>query len=184
MLTKVELLRRVVILCESFARNYAYYRAGRESAAEYLLDPSSNKHASLWRQVNANCLDIAVLEWCKLFTDFNGEHYWKNVVTDVAAFEAALLSHLGKTAAQHKTLCDAMWAYRSQFLAHLDDKKVMDIPVLAEAWAAVQFYHEHVVTKEGKAADFTGRAAYPGDLAKGLAQCEAELRDVFSRFPP
>jgi hypothetical protein len=180
-LAKVERLRRVVILCESFTRNYAFYGAGWETAARHLLRPD-DKHASFWRQASANFLDIAVLDWCKLFADWSGEHYWPKVVSDPGAFEAALLRHLGKTAAEHKQLCDAMWKYRSQFVAHLDDKKVMDIPVLDVAWSAVQFLHGHVVSREGAATDFTGHAANPGDLAKGFAECEHQARAVFSRF--
>jgi hypothetical protein len=181
MLTRVERLRRVVILCESFTRNYAYYRAGWNGAAKRLLRPD-HEQASFWRQVNGDLIDIAVLEWCKLFTDFKGKHCWRNVVTDPSAFEAALLSRLGKGAPEYRQVCQAMWKYRSKFVAHLDDEKEAYIPMLDEAWTAVQFYHEHVVTQEGTAADFGGLAAHPDYLTKGYAQCEAEARGIFERF--
>jgi hypothetical protein len=181
MLTRVERLRRVVILCESFTRNYAYYRAAWHDAVKHLLH-ADHEQASFWRQANGDFIDVAVLEWCKLFTDFKGKHCWRKVVTDPGTFEAALLSHIGKTAAEHQQLCKSMWNYRSQFVAHLDDEKVAYLPMLDGGWKAVQFYHEHVVTNEGTAADFTGHAAHPGDLAKGYAQCEAEARGIFERF--
>ena len=58
-----------------------------------MLSPSQ-RHASFWRQANANFLDMCVLEWCKLFGDPKGEHYWGRIVSDAAVFEMALLGHL------------------------------------------------------------------------------------------
>ena len=54
-------VRRVVLLCASFGRNAAYYRAGWGGEAQPLL---SERHpdTSFWRQVNANFLDMAVLD--------------------------------------------------------------------------------------------------------------------------
>jgi hypothetical protein len=180
MLTKTERLRRVVILCESFTRNYAYYRAGQDSAVHHLLRPT-DEHASFWRQTNANCLDICVLEWCKLFTDQHGEHHWRQVVTD-PAFESTLLNQLGLTPTDWRDHCKSMRTYRNQFVAHLDEGNVMNIPMLDVAWAAVVFYHQHVVTREGTAADFGGHAATPDALTKGYAQYEVEASSVLARF--
>jgi hypothetical protein len=61
-------VRRVVLLCCAFARNVAYYRAGWADRAQPLLS-ELHPHASFWRQVNGNFLDMAVLDWCKLFGD-------------------------------------------------------------------------------------------------------------------
>lgn len=36
-----------------------------------------------------------MLEWCKLFADKKGKHYWGNVVTDKVGFKAGLLKALG-----------------------------------------------------------------------------------------
>ena len=80
---KKKLLRRVGILCCHCLRNLAYYRAGKD------------RQRSLFRgdfqtTVNGNFLDICVLEWCKLFSDTHGTHYWGNVITDKECFEADL----------------------------------------------------------------------------------------------
>jgi hypothetical protein len=49
---KKDLRRRAVLLCSSFARNLAFYRAG-QNQGRHLLDASENT-ASFWRQANSN----------------------------------------------------------------------------------------------------------------------------------
>jgi hypothetical protein len=64
LLSRRERLRRVVLLCCSFARNVAFYRAGQADQVQHLLS-ENHPEVAFWRQVNANFLDTAVLEWCK-----------------------------------------------------------------------------------------------------------------------
>jgi hypothetical protein len=92
-LTRRERLRRVVILCSSFAGNVAYFRAGQSQTGSEARAPSYARSA-FWAQVSSNFLDIAVLEWCKLMGDDKDKHFWRNVVADPAAFEASLLVNL------------------------------------------------------------------------------------------
>jgi hypothetical protein len=68
--------------------------------------------------VEANFIDIAVLEWCKLFGDRKGKHFWANVVTDPSSFESALLIHLGVTIQELVVYVDEVRTYRDKFLAH------------------------------------------------------------------
>jgi hypothetical protein len=77
-MTDTERRRRVILLCCSFARNLAFYRA-RESGKARALLSASHPQASFWRQANGNFLDICVLEWCKLFGDKKGKHHWSRV---------------------------------------------------------------------------------------------------------
>jgi hypothetical protein len=95
-LSRHDRLRRVVLLCSSFARNMAYYRAGQRPNGLALLN-RSHPRAGFWRQVNANFLDAAVIEWCKLLGDGKGKHYWRQVVTDQESFERGLLDKIGMT---------------------------------------------------------------------------------------
>jgi hypothetical protein len=81
-------LRRVVIVCCLFARNLAYYLVGRTQEYLHYWTPSWNASANFWRATNANFIVICVLEWCKLFADKQGKHYWKKIVTDAESFEA------------------------------------------------------------------------------------------------
>ena len=71
-LTRRERLRQVVILCASFARNVAYFRAGQSQTGSEALARSA-----FWAQVSVNFLDIAVLEWCKLLGDEKDKHFWR-----------------------------------------------------------------------------------------------------------
>jgi hypothetical protein len=77
--TRRERLRRVVILSASFARNVAYFRAGRSETGSAARVPSQPGSA-FWTQISANFLEIAVLEWCKLLGDEKDKHFWRNIV--------------------------------------------------------------------------------------------------------
>jgi len=79
----------VVLLCAHFARNLAYYRAGHSRL--------TRTSPPFWITIDANFIDMAVIEWCKLFSDRRGKHFWANVVTDPSGFERAMLAHLGVT---------------------------------------------------------------------------------------
>jgi len=70
-LSIAERTRRVAIVCCAFTRNVAYYRTGHDVARGL---------GNFWRTTDGNFLDMAVLEWCKLFADPRGKHYWKKVI--------------------------------------------------------------------------------------------------------
>jgi hypothetical protein len=61
LMSRKDRLRRVALLCAHFTRNLAYYRAAQDRIAR--------TSPEFWRTVYSNFLDIAVLEWCKLFDD-------------------------------------------------------------------------------------------------------------------
>jgi hypothetical protein len=129
-MTRKDRLRRTVLLCSSFARNLAFYRVGQAGPARKLLS-ASHPQASFWRQANANFFDMCVLEWCKLLSDRKGEHHWSQVVSNPAAFEPAMLRHVGLDAAAFRAEKEAMRHYRDKFIAHLDD---LPVPRAEESW--------------------------------------------------
>jgi hypothetical protein len=178
-LSRTSRLRRVVILCESFARNLAYYRTGHNAGKHLFAE--AHPHAGFWRQLNSNAIDMLVLEWCKLFTDKDGkgEHGWRTVVTDSAAFHAALLQRLNVTADAFAANAKAIKTYRNNFVAHLGTLQIMDIPTLDMAYEAVRFYHEHVVTKEAKPEHLRGRCDTPENFSKGYRACIDEAEAIF-----
>jgi hypothetical protein len=91
-----------------------------------------------------------VLEWCKLFADKQGKHYWKKIVTDAESFEAGLLQHLDLDTATFQSEVDAMRRYRDKFFAHLDSEYTMNIPRLDVAKQSVWFYHAYIVNHEAR----------------------------------
>ena len=179
-MTRRERLRRVVILCASFARNVAYFRAGQSQTGSAARAPS-HECSAFWTQVSANFLDISVLVWCKLLGDEKDRHFWRNVVTDPAAFEASLLANLGMTASDFVDLAKKMRRYRDKFVAHLDSDAKMDIPRLTAALAANSFYHGHIVTVEAAAGDLFGLADTGEKFAKGYEQCFKEAQRAYGQ---
>jgi hypothetical protein len=128
--------------------------------------------------VNGNCLDVSVLEWCKLFGEKRGEHSWGTIVKDPIAFEAGMLLHLNLERADFNLQVRKMREYRDKFVAHLDSDDTMHIPSLDVPKAAVWFYHAHLVACESSAADLFRFA----DLDDYYSRCEDEARDVYSGF--
>ena len=179
-MTRRERLRRVVILCASFARNVAYFRAG-QSQTGAAARSRSHAFSGFWTPASANFLDISVLEWCKLLGDEKDKHFWRNVVTDPAAFEASLLANLGMTASDFEGLAKKMRRYRDKFVAHLDSDAKMDIPPLAAALAANSFYHGHIVKAEAAAGDLFGLADTSEKFARGYEQCFTEAQRAYGQ---
>jgi hypothetical protein len=149
-LSREERIRRVVILCREFLRNLAY----RRGAAETLKGWSKSgptlpiPEASFWITASNNALDMCVLEFCKLFGERTGKHYWRKVVTDRDAFVAGLLRALDFDDAEYLAYLGEMKDYRDQFIAHLDDQRTMHPPVLKHAESAVLFLHGWIVDRE------------------------------------
>ena len=168
-------LRRVVILCRDFARNRTYYRSGQSSRHKSLLD-SPHVPRQFLAGYEQHFIDICVLDWCKLFAEKSGKHYWINIVTDAAGFEAALLKHLNVSAEEWQRQIDGMRRYRDKFLAHLDSDHVMNIPTLDLARDAIWFYHSWVVDKEAKAGDIDN---LPNGLDTRFQQSQREAERVF-----
>ncbi|HUN99017.1 MAG TPA: hypothetical protein VMU69_22650 [Bradyrhizobium sp.] len=169
-------LRRVVVLCASFVRNLAYYRAGQGPHGRPLLNENV-KHAGFWRQVNSDCIDVCVLDWCKLFAERQGEHHWRKIVTDPTVFEAALLAHVDLSASGFDAYIQQMKTYRNKFVAHLDQEKVMYIPDMLVAQRSVWFLHAHVVAREAKPSDLTGLPTM--DVQLGYGECLSEAEEIF-----
>jgi len=186
-LSRRDRLRRVLLLCCSFARNVSFYRAGHAEYAQPLL---SERHpeAAFWRQVNGNFLDIAVLDWCKLFGDKKvvrserrGKHHWRGVVTDPETFERGLFARLQLNEDGFTALIDKMRHYRDEFVAHLDDGLVMDIPELEDAATAVNYYHEYVAAHEVQPGDLDGLPR-AGDIAHAYDECDREAGRVYAAY--
>jgi hypothetical protein len=150
-LTRKDRLRRVVLLCTHFVRNLAYYRGARESPSGWRDRPLS-PDARFWRTMANNCIDLCVLEFCKLFADRNGRHCWRKVVSPAKAypFEADMLRHVGMSTSEWDAYLEQMRNYRDKFVAHLDNDIKMQIPHLDPAKLAVEFYHSHVVKHEAQ----------------------------------
>lgn len=164
-------LRGAAILCGHFIRNLAYYRAGRNGGK-----PRFDSDSRIHRTINGNFLDIAVLEWLKLFWE-SQNHSWQKVATDRAKFLAGLLAHLGCEEGQFNDFVTEMRAYRDKFVAHLDKNSQMNIPVLDMAKASAIYFHGYLLRHENEGDPYKPGLDY--DIAALYADCEAEAIEFY-----
>ncbi len=101
-----------------------------------------------WRSANSNFIDIAVLEWYKLFADGRGQHHWRKVVSDPDSFRTGLFVALRMTEAEFEAYIARVKEYRDKFVAHLDDLEVMDIPWLRVARQSAAYLFNYLRAHE------------------------------------
>ncbi|KWW32420.1 MULTISPECIES: hypothetical protein [Cupriavidus] len=178
-------VRKLSLLCCHCVRNIAYYRVGfiAEDGTGSLKQTSQ-----FGATVNGNMLDIAVLEWCKLFADGKARHHWKRLVrndADQQQFLAGLLTATGINIQAWKRYLDEMRVYRDKFVAHLDDQNVMKIPTLEVALKCVLFLYSHVrATSPADIFKTPHLAHLPDDLAAYYGTCCAEGRAAYAAAVP
>lgn len=142
-MTRNQRLRRAGILCCHFLRNLAFYKAGWQKNELIYRD-------DFWVNVNGNFLDICIIEWCKLFGEKNGKHYWKKVITNQQPFLGGLLNAVGLTREEFDAYIEHMRIYRDKFVAHLDSEDRMNIPELKVARKSISFLYCYLLTFEDK----------------------------------
>ncbi len=142
-------LRRVALLCVHFARNLAYSRAIHRSVLR-------KKEGDFWITMQGNCIDTAVLEWCKLFGENNGKHAWHRMVDDPELFKSELLNNLHITEDVWETKRNELRTYRDSFVAHLDSEETMNIPDMDLPFEMIKFYFNVILGYENASTIFRG----------------------------
>lgn len=155
-MTRRERLRRTGILCLNSLRNAAFFRAAHEARRSWGSE-------QFWVAAHNNCLDIAVLEWCKVFGDPRAKHYWKKTVTKPDIFLPRLLDHLRLTEALFDGYIGEMRTYRDRFVAHLDEENQMNIPNMAPTIKSAQYLYRWLRETEDDC------DAFPDAPADGVA---------------
>jgi hypothetical protein len=140
-MTRRQRLRRVAIICCHCLRNLAFYRVGRPGGGLVFKE-------HFWINVNNNFLDICVLEWCKVFGDKRGMHYWGKVISDPVSFYNGLLHTLKMTDAQFNIYTTEMRSYRDKFVAHLDSEEIMHIPTLTVTGKSISYLYDYLRAHE------------------------------------
>lgn len=140
-MTRKQYLRRIAILCLHCLRNMAYYRAGWSRGSLIF-------RSQFWVAVNGNFLDICVLEWCKLFGDSRGKHYWKKGISDPTAFSDGLLKKLEMTEDEFNGYVIEMRTYRDKYVAHLDLDEKFDVPRLDITKKSVLYLYNYILDRE------------------------------------
>jgi hypothetical protein len=170
--TRTQRLRRVLLLACHFARNLGYYRSGMSRRRSRITE-------EYWRTVTSNCLDVCVLEWCKLFADSHDPHHWKNVVSSPSQFEANLYKRVRVSAPRFEAYRIAARKYRDKFVAHLDSDLVMEIPTLDLALSVACIYYSEV--RDVECGPQTART-FPQDLFGYYAESSMEASKVIQTY--
>lgn len=88
---------------------------------------------NFWCLIYGNQLDIAVLEWCKVFGSDGEATHWKKIVfpADHNQFRDELFTLLGITADEWGIYWSEMKGYRDNLVAHhIEMKKIPNYPIL------------------------------------------------------
>ena len=161
--------RRAALLCCHFTRNLAYYRAGWPGGVPSF--PSND----LWRTLNSNFLDIAVIEWCKVFAETKAIHNWRRVVLHPDVFLPQMYSDSGATKDEWDVYVCKMRLYLDKFLAHLDREPTMHIPNMGLAQSAI-FYIYDTMKAEQLGGVFRG---LPGRLRQYSEECKVDAAKLY-----
>jgi hypothetical protein len=180
-LTRQEKLRRVVILCCHCSRNFAYYRSGWKPRAD---GPGHKPFfaGDFGTTVNGNFIDVAVLEWCKLFGDATHEsHHWTKIFDTAEKqknFSQGLLAYVGCSKKEWKSLRNKALSYRNEFLAHLGEKRGGDLPFVSFVLRSAMYYHRYLMKHENDGQTY---GTLPPDPEGYHAVCVAEGLRYYKR---
>ena len=147
-MTRKKYLRRIAILCLHCLRHVAYYRSGRNDNGDLIF------RSQFWVAANGNFIDICVLEWCKLFGDKRGKHYWRKGLSDPTAFYNSLLDELGMSEDEFNEYITEMRTYRDRYVAHLDLDEKFDVPRLDITRKSVLYLYKYLLDIEDEGGYF------------------------------
>ena len=143
----VEQMQHAIEIITAFVRNAHLRRVLHEIDPEPALN--------FWRVTYGNCLDMAVIEWCKLFGSDHEAHqpvHWKNVVPvrEHDEFRAGLRAATGLSADEWQTYWERMKGYRDNHAAHFSEAYLRPendprYPKLTAALKAAYFYYERLL---------------------------------------
>lgn len=142
------------------------------------VDP--DPHLNFWRLIHGNQLDIAVLEWCKVFGSDSEATHWKKIVpvAEHGNFRNDLLASLALTPASWTSYWKEMKEYRDNLAAHHNElNKIENYPVLDIALKSSFFYYRYLIKELRRLGD----TRFPDDLETYSSRFEEQVRDVASR---
>lgn len=142
------------------------------------VDP--NPVLNFWRVIHGDELDIAVLEWCKVFGTNTEPTHWKAIVPEnaQACFRADMLATLGIDETTWIAYWEQMKTYRDNLVAHhIEAPDVTHYPVLDLALRSSYFYYAYVITQLRA----LGETRFPDDLQRYADDFEAQTKEVAQR---
>lgn len=134
-----EFLKRAVLKCRDFVRQLAYHRA--------MLPHVNNLRTNIWIYAFNNYIDVAVLDWCHLFGNWNDHLHWRNLINDADGFKKELLNTLNMTAREFDTYWESVKDYRDKDIAHIEVRPSTNVPHMDKALEAVSLYYRHLISE-------------------------------------
>lgn len=134
-------------------------------------DPQLN----FWRLMQGGLLDLAVLEWTKIFGSNAEPTHWRSLITDHAAFKGDLLRYVGCTEAEWASYWHGMKGYRDEYIAHHSaNPTITQYPTLDMALKSCYFYYSHLITIVRAA----GQQCFPDDLEVYCNRFAAQSKEI------
>lgn len=135
-----ETFRYQLIYLRNFVWQLMHHRAMRVSVKQF--------KQGFWRLIFSNCLDMAVLEWCKLFGT-NAEHlHWSKIFTDREEFRQYILDSVEMTMDEWNNYWEELTKYRNKAVSHFDPEfRPSRYPDLEPALKSVIACYDYLLRK-------------------------------------
>jgi hypothetical protein len=104
-----------------------------------------------WNTMHGNNINIAVIEWCKLFgKEAVEKHHWKRVVKDKVRYKTQLLAVFRGNSVNWEAYWNDLLKYRDKFAAHLDEDNQYLVPYLPKAQELVEILYNYLLKHEAE----------------------------------
>jgi len=114
----------------------------KQTLTEINPEPGLN----FWRFIYGNLLDVAVLEWCKIFGTHAEPTHWKKLITDHDSFRNGLLAALKINEPTWVAYWEEMKNYRDNRIAHhIEYADLKNYPKLDLALESSYYYYAHLI---------------------------------------
>lgn len=144
-------VKKSCLLCLSFVRNFAFYLAAYNVDGSHIVGGTPSLANQYWNTTQGNHIDIAVIEWCKLFgSDRQEKFHWKSVVNDAARYKKQLLTVFGQGETEWAVYRETILKYRDKFVVHLDEEKDYVVPYLKMALKLVENHYDYLLKHEAE----------------------------------
>jgi hypothetical protein len=165
-------IRRTFQVTNNCISNIAAYKANWRKNA--MNESKLVVERDFWNRANGNFLDIAVLEWCKVFSERNGEHHWSRIFKTKQDWMSEFCQHMNMSQKEFHAELQRVVKYRNKYVAHLEPIP-MKYPSMNFLLKSISYLYEkiHSDTRTKDAVidyGFTAAELFTEQLKKGTAE--------------
>jgi len=132
------ILKKACLKSVDLCRQIAYHRAMRP----YVGDLRRN----YWIYTFNNFIDMAVLDWCHLFGNWDDDLHWRNVIGKDVGFKERVLADLDLNDGQWADYWECIKDYRNKDVAHIDIvSPATDVPDMELAIRSAATYYRWIM---------------------------------------